>query len=147
MDNVSHSIKDSKSLEYKTNITGKLEGIDTTKTVEIVVPLKYLSNFWRALEILVINCEVSLTLTWSANFVITNKVYRGANPGANPVVVGLNNPTNATFKITDSKLYAPVVTLLTQDDNKLLQQLKQDLKELLNGINTDQKCQTKCQTM
>ena len=52
-----------------------------------------------------INYEVSSILTWSANCVITNKTYREA------VVAGINNPVNATFEITDTKLYVPVVTL------------------------------------
>ena len=46
--NINYSIKDSKSFNYKTTITGKLEGNNVEKDdVEIVVPLKYLSNFWR----------------------------------------------------------------------------------------------------
>ena len=49
-------------------------------------------------------------------------------------------PENATFKITDTKLHVPVVTLSAGNNNKLLEQLKQDLKEQLNGINIDQKC-------
>ena len=48
--NVNYSIKDSKSFDYKASITVKLNGIDRTKDVEIVVPLKYLSNFWRTLN-------------------------------------------------------------------------------------------------
>ena len=47
-------------------------------------------------------------------------------------------PTNATLAITDSKLYVPVLTLSTKDDNKLLEQLKAGFKEQLNGTNTDQ---------
>ena len=67
-ENTNYSIKDSKSFDYKTNITGKLEGNNVEKDdIEIVVPLKYLSNFWRTLEIPLINCEISLTLTWSKN--------------------------------------------------------------------------------
>ena len=54
-------IKDSKSFDYKTSITGKLEGQNTEK----VVPLKYLSNFWRTLDMSLINCEINLILTWS----------------------------------------------------------------------------------
>ena len=48
--NINYSIKDSKSFDYKTNITGKLAGIDRTKDVEIAVPLKYLSNFGGKLD-------------------------------------------------------------------------------------------------
>ena len=61
--NINYSMKDSKSFNYKTSITGKLEGNNVEKDdVEIVVPLKYLRNFWRTLDMRLINCEVSLTL-------------------------------------------------------------------------------------
>ena len=60
---INYSIKNSKSFNYKTSITGKLEGNNLEKeNVEIFVPLKYLSNFWRTLDMPLINCEVSLTL-------------------------------------------------------------------------------------
>ena len=81
------------------------------------MPLKYLNNFWRTLDIPLINCEIHLTLTWSENCVITSKVTREANPDADPAVAAINNPANAVFKITDSKLYIPVVTLSAEDDN------------------------------
>ena len=61
--NVNYSIKDSKSFDYKTSITGKLEGNNTEKEVEIAVPLKYLNNLWRTLQIPLINCEINLILT------------------------------------------------------------------------------------
>ena len=77
------------------------------------MPLKYLSNFWRTLDMPLINCEVSLTLSWSQNCVLTSRAYREANPDADPAVDIINNPTNATFEKTqkDTKLYVPVVTL------------------------------------
>ena len=55
---INYSIKDSKSFDYKTNITGKLEGNNTEKEVEIVVPFKQLSNFWRTLDMPLISCEI-----------------------------------------------------------------------------------------
>ena len=61
-----------------------------------MVPLKYLSNFWRTLEMPLINCEINLILTWSTNYVI--------------VSANVANQ-NATFETTDTKLYVPVVTL------------------------------------
>ena len=71
--NINYSIKDSESFDYKTSITEKLEGNNVEKDdVEIAVPLKYLSNFWRTQDIPLINCEVPLTLTWSENCVITS---------------------------------------------------------------------------
>ena len=60
--NVNYSIKDSKSFDYKARITEKLKGIDRTKDDEIVVPLKHVSNFWRTLDIPLINCEINLNM-------------------------------------------------------------------------------------
>ena len=79
-----------------------------------MVPLKYLSNFWRTLEMPLINCEVNLILTWSSTFVITNSNGVG------------------TFEVTDTKLYVPAVTLSAQENTKLLQQLKSGLKRVIN---------------
>ena len=61
--NVNYTFKYFKSFDYKTSITGKLEGNNTEKEVEIVVPLKHLSYFWRTLDMLLINCEINLILT------------------------------------------------------------------------------------
>ena len=121
--NVNYSIKDSKSFDYKTSITGKLEGNNTEKEVEIVVPLKYLSNFWRTLNMPLINCEINLILTWSENCVLTSKATRDAVPaqGGNPAVAAVNNPANATIKITEVKLYVTIVTLSTKNDKALLE--------------------------
>ena len=83
-----------------------------------------MSNFWRALKIPLINCEISLDLRWSKNCVLTSKPTREADLEADPAVVGINNPTNAVFEITDCKLYVPVVSLSTENENKLLDQLK-----------------------
>ena len=134
--NINYSIKHSESFDYKTSITGKLEGSSVEEDdVEIVVPLKYLSNFWRTLHIPLINCEISLNLTWSKNCVITSKATREADPDADPAIAGINNPTNATFKIKDTKLYVPIVTLSAEDDNKLLKQLKTGFKKTIKWNN------------
>ena len=68
------------------------------------MPLKYLSNFWKTLEITLINCKINFILTWSANCVI------------------FDENTEATLAITDTKPDTSVVTLATQDNTKLLQQ-------------------------
>ena len=81
-------------------------GDDGTKNVEIIVPLSYLNVFWRSLELPLINCEVNLILTCSANCVIVS---------TNVAI------QNAKFAVTGTKLYVPVVTLSTQDNGKLLQ--------------------------
>ena len=92
-------------INFKAKITGRTED-DGTKDVEIMVPLKYLSNFWRTLEMPLINCEVNLILTWSSTCVLIATNIDGHN---------------ATFAITDTKLYVPVVTLSTQENTKFLQ--------------------------
>ena len=77
-----------------------------------------------------INCEVSLILTWSEKCVltdITTQTARGAQ-GAYPARPAINAPANATFKITDTKLYVPAVTWSTEDDNNCLEQLKSGFK-------------------
>ena len=81
------------------------------------------------MENALINCEVSLALSWSENFVITSLEKRlvTAEQGDNPTVYD-DSPTNATFKITDCKLYIPVVTVSAENDNKLLDQLKTGFK-------------------
>ena len=104
------------SFNFNAKITGQT-GDDGTKDVEIMVPLKYLSNFWRTLEMPLINCEVDLILTWSSTCVI--------------VSTGNANQA-ATFAITDTKLYVPVVTLSTQENTKFLQQLKSGFKRVIN---------------
>ena len=107
--------------------------------------LKYLINIWRTLVIPLINCVVSSTLTWSVNCVLTSKATRDADPDANPAVAGINNPTSATFKITDTKLYVPVITLSIQDDIKLLEQLKTGFKRTVtwNKYRSEMSNQTK----
>ena len=73
------------------------------------MPLKHLSNFWKTLDTPLINCEVSLALSWSANCVITSVEKRLVTvaQGDNPAVYD-DSSTNATFKITECKLYVPV---------------------------------------
>ena len=82
-----------------------------------MVPLKYFSNFWRTLEMPLIICEVELKLNWSANCAI---IYTDI---ANQV---------PTFTITETNLYVPVVTLSTQDNAKLLPQLKSGFKRTIS---------------
>ena len=105
--------KDSESFKYKIKITGNTPAHGTTKGVEIILPLKYLSKFCRNLEMPLINCEVNLILTWSSTCVITSSTGAGR------------------FAITDKKLYVPVVTLSTQDNAKLLRQLKFGFKRTI----------------
>ena len=113
-DDPNDNITQSESFKSKIKITGKTPAAGNTKDVEIIVPLKYLSNFWRTLEMPLINCEVNLILKWSPTCVITNSSGAGR------------------FAITDTQLYVPVVTLSTQDNAKLLQQLESGFKTTIN---------------
>ena len=76
-DEPNDDLVDSESIKSKIKITGKTPNNENEKDVEIMVPLKYLSNFWRTLEMPLINCEVSLILTWSPSCVITNSTGEG----------------------------------------------------------------------
>ena len=100
------------SFYFKTKITGQTND-DGIINVEIMVPLKYLSNFWRTFEMSLINCEVELILNWSANCVI--------------ICTNVNNQV-PTFTIRETNLYVPAVFLSTQDNEKILPQLKSDFK-------------------
>ena len=104
------------SFNFKVKFTVQT-GNNGTKDVKIMVPLIYLSNFWRTLEMPLINCEVNLILTWSSTCVIA--------------AVGDTNQA-AAFEITNTKIYVPVVTLSTQENTKFLQQLKSGFKRVIN---------------
>ena len=79
---ITTSFTDLKSFSYKTKITGELKAGENRKyDFEIAVALKHLSNFRRTLNILLINCELSLTLTWLKNWVVTTRAYREKSLG------------------------------------------------------------------
>ena len=111
--NITQSILNSKAFDYKANFIedGITQNNLTKNDVKIVVPLKHLSNFWRSLNRPLINCEIELILTWFENCVLISKATKEADYEVNPVVYEIHNPENATFQITDTKLYVPVVTL------------------------------------
>ena len=105
------------SFNFKIKITGETNHDGTIDSVEIMVPLKYLSNFLRTLEMLLIHCKVELILTWSAGCIIIYTDVANQLP---------------TFTIMETNLYVPVVTLSTQDNAKLLPQLKSDFKRRIS---------------
>ena len=113
-DDPNDNIVNSESFKSKVKITVKTPNNGNTKDVEIIVPLKYLSNFWRTREKPLINCEVNLILTRFTDCVITNSTGEG------------------TFAITETKIYVPVVTLSTKDNEKLLQQPKSGFKKTIS---------------
>ena len=93
------------------------------KGVKIAVPLKYLSNFWRLLEMPLINCKFELSLKCIENCVLTT-----AEIGANADATGADG---ATLEVTEAKLYVPVVPLSTEDNVKLVKQLNEGFKRLV----------------
>ena len=116
----------SESFKYKRTIIGKTpEDNDSLTNTKVVIPLKNLSNFWRALNIPLINCEVELILTWSKNCALADMT---VNAAANRAIVA---PSGATFKIKETKLYVSVVTLSKGNDIKLLEQLKSGFKRTI----------------
>ena len=96
----------SSSFKYKVSLLGNpvLDGNITKRSVKVVVPLKYLSNFFKSLEMPLINCKIKLNLTWEKEFVLSNQ------DGA------------AVFIINDTKMYVPVVTLSKEDNKDFIQQ-------------------------
>ena len=96
-----HIPNNSSSYKYKSSLITNRNGI------KIAGPLKYLSNFWRSLQILLINCKVEFPLTWKENCILTS--FAG----------------NSTFTITDAKFYVPVVTLSIEDNARLTELLSE----------------------
>ena len=108
------------SFKYKASLIGNTETDGTRKGVKIAVPLKHLSNFWRSLEMPLINYKVELSLRWIKNCVLTT-----ASIGVDTNVTGADS---AAFKKTDEKRYVPIVTLSAEDNAKLSNEVK-DLKD------------------
>ena len=112
---------DTTSLIYKSKL---ISGTDdnNVNNVKLVVPLRYVSSFFRSLEMPLVNCKIDLELTWHKDCMISS-----ADAAAGQVV---------SFMITNTKLYVPDVTLSTKDNNNLTKQLKIVLKEVFIRINT-----------
>ena len=134
-------VVNSKAFKYKNEIIGNMYNVDSTrvpaaggarennpdyiannsgkKNIELAIPLIYLGNFWRVLNIPLIRCEVSLELKWNKNCIITS-IQREINLDEGDTEAS----TGATLAIKDFKLYIPVVTLSKDDEIKLLTDLK-----------------------
>ena len=130
-------VVNSNTFKYKNKIIGNTYDVDAgvngydvnkngTQKIELAIPLKYLGNYWRALNIPLISCEVSLELKWNKNCVTTSLEERPVDAG--PPVVRDDSPTGAKLAINDCKLYIPVATLSKDDEIKLLTNLKSGFK-------------------
>ena len=88
--NAQHIPNNSSSFKHKSSFITNRNG------VKIAVPLKYLSNFWRSLEMPLINCKTELSLKWYENYILSSA------------------RTAVSFAITDTKLHVPIVTSKTE---------------------------------
>ena len=113
LDDNANVANDATSLVYKAKL---ISGTDdnNVNNVKLVVPLKYVSNFFRSLEMPLVNCKIDLELTWHKDCMISS-----VNAAAGQVV---------SFMITNTKLYVPIVTLSTKDNNNLTKQLNDGFK-------------------
>ena len=107
-------IDNSQSFKYKATLVRKTanhnKGNSFVKDTKIVVPIKYLSNFWRSLEIPLTNFKVHLELNWIEDCILSSA------------------GNFAKFEITDAKLHIPIVTLSTKDSVNLTKQLSEGFK-------------------
>ena len=101
------------SLVYKSKLVSGTDD-NNVNNVKLVVPLKYISNFFRSLELPLVNCKIELELTWHRDCMISS-----ADAAAGQVV---------SFMITNTKLYVPIVTLSTKDNNNVAKQLSDGFK-------------------
>ena len=111
--NITLTNNNSSSFKYKSNLVGNTDADEANRKkegVKIAVPLKNFSNFWRSLEMPLINCKVEFSLRWNENCILS---------------IGA---TATAFTITDTKLYVPVVTLKTEDNVKLSKLLNEGFK-------------------
>ena len=118
------ALEDSTSFKYKVSLLGKATDADgdgrSLKNTKIVVPLKYLSNFFRSLEMPLINCKIHLELNWNNNCVMYSAdTYAGADNDSN---------RETTFQVTSTKLYVPMINLSTKGNVNLTKQLNEGFK-------------------
>ena len=117
-----------KSFTYQAKLLGNTEAqlnpndaSGILQNATMAVSLKYLSNFWRSLEMPLINCKVALKLKWEKYCVLS----AAGNDNTN------DNPDNIIFTIKDTKLHVPVVTLSAKDNQKLSNFLSKRLERLV----------------
>ena len=110
------SVDNSQSFKYKSALVGKTTDAvnnansSVKKNTKIVVPLKYLSNFWRSLEMPLSNCKIHLELKWIEDCILSS------------------DGDSAKFKKMDAKLHFPIVTLFTKGNVNLAKQLNDRFK-------------------
>ena len=141
-DNFNYNASNVKSFKYKTKIAGKTQTRPAQPgsegdfdrparppvpnlSVEVTIPLKYLGNFWRSLDLPLIKYEVEFDLLWTKDCVLVECNNNNNNNN--------NNITGINFKITSTTLYVPVVTLPINDNIKFFENIKQGFKKQFLG--------------
>ena len=116
LSNAGLSIDNSECFKYKAALAGKTANHNNGKIfvedTKIVLPLNYLSNFWRSLEMPLINYRVRLKLNWIEDCILSS------------------SGNSVKFEITDAKLHVPLVTLSTKDSVNLTKQLNEAFKDM-----------------
>ena len=131
-----------KPFEYKTKIIGSTQN-NNILDAEVVVPLKHFSNFWKCLDLPLINCEIELDLRWTKNCIIC-EIPRPSIVIGNPSVWEMaTEATAAIFQMNNAKLYAPVVTLSINYNIKFVENIKQGFKTISWNKNRSEITQTK----
>ena len=120
--NADLSVDNSQSFKYKAGLVGKTVDVvnnsnSSVRNTKIVVPLKYLSNFWKSLEMPLINCKIYLELNWIEDCIWSS------------------DGGSAKVKIIDAKLDVPIVTLSTKDNINLTKKLNDGFKRFFHWNN------------
>ena len=125
------AVNNSSSFKYKVNLLGDpVAAANIARlNIKIVVPLKYLSNFFRSLEMPLINCKVRLNLTWKKECVLST------------------HAGDAVFIINDTKLYVPIVTLSKEDNKDFIDQQNKGFQRSIIGTNIKQKNKLKMELL
>ena len=118
------TINNSKSFKYKPSFLPTADDNGVFKNVKIVVALKYLSTFWRSLEIPLVNYKIHLELNWSKDCVVPTR-------------------NDTIFKITNTKLYVPIVTLSSKDNAKLVKPLEEGFNRPVSWNEYETKIESK----
>ena len=126
----SNNTTSSTPFEYKTKIIGRTPTNNNILEAEVVVPSKYLSNFWRSLDLPLLNCETELDLSCS-RYCVVSEISRTAAVAGNPPVAATAT-TSARFRINNAKLCVLVVTLSINDNIKLSENIKQGFKRTIS---------------
>ena len=119
----------SRSFKYKSSYLGAPTATGALNSVKLVVPLKYVSNFFRSLEMPLLNCKIHLELSYTKNCVLSTAPSDDHN--------------KTSFQMISTKLYVPIVSLSTKDNINLTKQLNEGFKRSVYWNEYKSKIETK----